>query len=481
VSLSCGTDIYHDFLYKIDKCLIPYYGGCNYTQNCTTSEFDVGCRVCLRGFVDNPLFGTGIPSERPCLLEIGLERTTYTGSETDGITEEICAVLLVDPADFVNGIIGVFEAIRVDFNLANSPVIVAQITSIVVSRPNAAQAIDFEVTTFPVTLSVDQTRDCIQFGVADDVVVDPGEVFDAILTTSSPYATTRVSREEGVVTIDDNDELVSAVFQPVSYNVDEDAGTAEVCVAIVARSPTVTMLTGTSTVTPQIIGGSATAGLDFISSFSPAVLVFTAGTPLTQSQFTSSTQCFTFPIIDDDLVEVVEDIQLGLINPTGLIDPVGLNSQATVFINIDERAEFQLDMSAYTIAENGGALNVFALIANGAVLGIDIEVTVSTASSNPLSAVAPADYTASSMVFTFNPVNSGPMLLSIPIVDDAVLELDETFRVVLSVNGPFTAVASAVNPFDSPVTILDNERMFITLSPLTVYLMTPTLLCSCEV
>ena len=94
---------------------------------------------------------------------------------------------------------------------------------------------------------------------------------------------------------------------------------------------------------------------------------------------------------------------------------------------------------------------------------------------------APADYTASSMVFTFNPVNSGPMLLSIPIVDDAVLELDETFRVVLSVNGPFTAVASAVNPFDSPVTILDNERMFITLSPLTVYLTTPTLLCSCEV
>ena len=96
---------------------------------------------------------------------------------------------------------------------------------------------------------------------------------------------------------------------------------------------------------------------------------------------------------------------------------------------------------------------------------------------------APADYNTSTMVFTFNPANSGPMLLSIPIVDDAVLESDETFRVVLSVNGPFAAVASAVNPFDSPVTILDNEGMFITLSPLTVYLMTPPppLLCSCEV
>ena len=49
-------------------------------------------------------------------------------------------------------------------------------------------------------------------------------------------------------------------------------------------------------------------------------------------------------------------------------------------------------MAAYTIAESGGALNVFALIANGAVLGIPIEVTVSTASSNPLSAVGKFQY-----------------------------------------------------------------------------------------
>ena len=55
-------------------------------------------------------------------------------------------------------------------------------------------------------------------------------------------------------------------------------------------------------------------------------------------------------------------------------------------------AEFRLDMAAYTIAESGGTLNVFALIANGAVLGIPIEVTVSTAPSNPLSAVGKFQY-----------------------------------------------------------------------------------------
>ena len=81
----------------------------------------------------------------------------------------------------------------------------------------------------------------------------------------------------------------------------------------------------------------AARGVDYIAIPSPAVLVFTAGTPLTQNPLTSSTQCFTVPIINDNLVEVVETIQCGLINPTGLIDPAGLNSQSTVFINIDER------------------------------------------------------------------------------------------------------------------------------------------------
>ncbi|CAI8032806.1 hypothetical protein GBAR_LOCUS18527, partial [Geodia barretti] len=165
-----------------NKCLLPYYGGCNYTQNCQTTEFDVGCRVCLPGFVDNPLFGISMPNERPCLLEIGLERTTYIGSETTRVTEQICAVLFVDPADFVNGINGVFEAIRVDFGLAITPVIVAEISSSVASPTNAAQAVDFEVTPDTVTLSASQTRVCVQFDVTDDVEVDPNEVFNVALT-----------------------------------------------------------------------------------------------------------------------------------------------------------------------------------------------------------------------------------------------------------------------------------------------------------
>ena len=36
-----------------------------------------------------------------CPVEIGLERSRYFGTEVDEVTEEICAVILANPANFV--------------------------------------------------------------------------------------------------------------------------------------------------------------------------------------------------------------------------------------------------------------------------------------------------------------------------------------------------------------------------------------------
>ena len=38
-----------------------------------------------------------------CPVEIGFERLTYVGTEADETTEEICAVILANPASFVGG------------------------------------------------------------------------------------------------------------------------------------------------------------------------------------------------------------------------------------------------------------------------------------------------------------------------------------------------------------------------------------------
>lgn len=44
------------------------------------------------------------------------------------------------------------------------------------------------------------------FTVTDDAVVDPDEVFDVNLATSTSFATVRSDRSSAVVTIIDNDE-----------------------------------------------------------------------------------------------------------------------------------------------------------------------------------------------------------------------------------------------------------------------------------
>ena len=52
------------------------------------------------------------------------------------------------------------------------------------------------------------------------------------------------------------------MYFPTMYNVNEDAGTASVCVAIIARSAIITtMLPTTSTVTPSFLTGLGSASM----------------------------------------------------------------------------------------------------------------------------------------------------------------------------------------------------------------------------
>ena len=70
-------------------------------------------------------------------MEVELERNIYSATETEGLTEEICAILLVDPDDFVNGTDGVFDAIMHDFDLTSDPVISVQLSSFISTPPDA--------------------------------------------------------------------------------------------------------------------------------------------------------------------------------------------------------------------------------------------------------------------------------------------------------------------------------------------------------
>ena len=79
--------------------------------------------------------------------------------------------------------------------------------------------------------------------------------------------------------------------------------------------------------------------VDYTPMATPGVLNFAAGSVVTNSAATSSFQCFTVPIINDNDVEPDENFMLGLTSPTGLIviDPNRPDSTATAIITNDDR------------------------------------------------------------------------------------------------------------------------------------------------
>ena len=81
-------------------------------------------------------------------------------------------------------------------------------------------------------------------------------------------------------------------------------------------------------------------------------------------------------------------------------------------------------------------------------------------SINP-SPTAGFDYTPTAVTLTFGPGNQGSMPVSIPIIDDILLENDENFQVQLSIPAAFSSLAEAVDPFLATVTIKDDDRMLL--------------------
>ena len=56
-----------------------------------------------------------------------------------------------------------------------------------------------------VTLSLSQPRECIQVDIVNDVIPDPNEVFEVVLTTSTVNAVVLDGADTATVTISDDD------------------------------------------------------------------------------------------------------------------------------------------------------------------------------------------------------------------------------------------------------------------------------------
>ena len=249
-----------------------------------------------------------------------------------------------------------------------------------------------------------------------------------------------------MLTIVDNDTSPAGTLQlsAASYSVNENGGSATITVTRTGGS------TGAVGVTLTTSNGTATAGSDYTAV--TQTVSFANGD--------TANKTVTIPILDDTLVEGNETVNITLSTPTG---GATLGSPATAVLTIVDNdtspaGTLQLSAASYSVNENGGSVTITVTRTGGSAGAVG----VSFATSNG-TATAGSDYTAVTQTVSFANGDTANKTVTIPILDDTVVEGNETVNITLStptggatLGSPATAVLTIVDNDTAPPTVIDS-------------------------
>lgn len=273
-----------------------------------------------------------------------------------------------------------------------------------------------------------ETTKFISVQIVDDLIQESNEQFSVVLSDPTGGATIGPSNT-ATITIT-NDDLAGAFnFTPLAYNVSE--GTSTVTLTVTRDNGN----SGPASVAWATVDGTATAPGDFTAA--SGVLNFVNG---------ETEKIITVSIIDDPFQEPIESFGVVLSDPVGAT--LGSATTATVSITSNDVAgQLAFDPVSYSPLEGSGTL----LLTVKRTLGSSGPVSVSWASVNG-SANAPGDFIASSGTLDFADGETSKTI-SITLVNDNVLETNESFTVVLTnpTNNATLGIATA------SVVILDDD------------------------
>ena len=262
---------------------------------------------------------------------------------------------------------------------------------------------DYEIVNGMLTLSSSGTS-AIEVLITDDSAFEYDETFTVVLAVPVGVMLTAAVTE---VTIE-NDDTVEIGFERATYVVDEDSGEVELTVAVLNGS-----LGDTITLNYITADGTAVAGEDYTAVSSSLTL---------SSDMSSAT--FMVSISDDALFENDERFSVSLSGiPSGVILTT---ATADVTIDNDDTVEIGFESVTYSVSEGAGEVTVSVRVVSG-VLGDDLTLNYATVAGT---AVSGEDYDSSSRMLTLSP-SATEMTFTVSIIDDSLLENDETFTVVL--------------------------------------------------
>ena len=311
--------------------------------------------------------------------------------------------------------------------------------------------------TFPANSAAGATQ-TISITATDDERSEPDESFTVTLGTITSTLATQVALESGsesaTATISASDPITVELSGPAT--VDEgDAATYTVSLTPDGVTPTadLTLSYGTA-------DGTATAGTDYTS---------TSGT-LTFTQAAAGSQTFTVQTTDDILSESGETFTVTISSPSGgggATPSLGTAVVTTTIEASDPVSEppeenpdllgnisIQLSVSPDSVDEGDGETN-FTVKATltGTPRTQDISIALSLGGTADSS-----DYTAPSSASVTIPANesSGSGTLTLTLIDDSVVEGDET----ITVGGSFTGLEVG----SANITVNDNDATYLSIS-----------------
>jgi hypothetical protein len=260
----------------------------------------------------------------------------------------------------------------------------------------------------------------ISVPIVDDAIAETNETFT--INLSNPVNAT-ITDNQGIGVIKDNDPIPSITISDEMEN--EDVGTMNFTVTLSAVSELEVR------VDYQTSDNTAIAPGDYTPT--SGTLIIPTG---------STTGLISVLIIDDNILESSETFTVNLTNP---INAARADNQAVGTI-VDNDGNPNISISDESVSEDVGTMNFTVTLSNASYLAVSVnyQTTAGTAEAS-------VDFTTTSGVLTI-PAGNTSGTISVPIIDDAIVESNETYTVDL--NNPVNA-----NIVDNQGigTIIDND------------------------
>ena len=270
--------------------------------------------------------------------------------------------------------------------------------------------------------------------IDDDQLEDREEEFTVELFAPTGGAT--LSRTSVVAKVYSDDEGSRVSFPTTEVNVLEGAGIVKLRVL---RDMD---LRGPLTITYGTLAGTASAGADFTPV--TGTLSWAAGE--------GGLKTIELPILDDADDEQLESFSVVLSNPSRRLQSSRQDS-ANIRISSDDVTTGQvvaLPVTETSVSESAGSVSITVrrLGSSSDPMSVSWQTVADSATANQ-------DFTSASGTLSWSAGDLAPKTITVAINDDAIGELEETFRVNLTTLGaayPITGMATSVRIIDNDLT-----------------------------